>query len=231
MYDELAAKSKNLIENERLKNRIESNIRQYECIISESKYFASQLHEESRQRLIVHDLIAEGDSEAALKYINELVRSRAELYDTVITKRNPALDMLLRRKMQEAIKSRIMLNCIYEAETAIPIDDMSLCLIFGNALDNAIEACEKLPDDEEKRIDVYVAYINNRLVIQIANTSPPVGIADNHCDTTKEDKLMHGHGLNNIQKIIEQYEGNFVIQYDNGMFTMSIIFFLSIISE
>jgi len=93
-------------------------------------------------------------------------------------------------------------------------------------MDNAIEACRKLPEDIYRRIEIEVRYKNNRLAIRISNTSELVEIIDNHCVTTKQDKLLHGYGLSNIQKIVDENNGNMVLQYKDSMFKMSIIFLL-----
>jgi len=226
MYDELVAQSKKFIENERAKNSMASDIRQYNSIIAQSKEYAQLFHDVRKHRETVRDLVAAGDIESAINYIDKLLSTRISLYDTSITRHNPAVDMLLRRKITEAINNKITVNCDYEAESAIPIDDVSLCLIFGNALENAIEACQKISDDGNKRIEVHVLYKDGRLVIRISNTSEPVNIIDNSCVTTKRNKLLHGYGLNNIKKIVEEKGGNSVIQYENGMFIMSIMFLL-----
>jgi len=226
IYDELVAQSKKFIENERAKNRMQSDLRQYNSIIFQNKELAALLHDMQRHRETVRDLIAAGEGKAAVNYIDKLVATEMSLYDIMITQHNPAVDMLLRRKISEAVHHEITVNCDYEAESAIPIDDVSLCLIFGNALENAIEACQKMPNGKCKLIEIHVLYKNDRLVIRIANTSEPVNIIDNSCVTNKRNKLMHGYGLSNIQKIVEEKGGNSVIQYENGMFIMSIIFLL-----
>jgi sensor histidine kinase regulating citrate/malate metabolism len=93
-------------------------------------------------------------------------------------------------------------------------------------LDNAIEACRKLPGDHERVIDIQAKFKNARLTIRIANSSAPVQIVNNLSTSTKKDKLLHGFGLINIQKTVHDNGGNAVIQYEDGMFILSIIFLL-----
>lgn len=226
MYDELSAQSKILVEHERSKNRMESDLRQYNAIILQSKEFAALLHDSQKHRETVRDLLASDDNGAALLYMDRLLTFDSPIYYDTIVKNSPVVDMILRRKSAEAARNAIKVICNYETESVLPIDDISLCLIFGNAMDNAIDACLKLPEGKDRRIDIDVRYENDRLTIRIANTSGPVNIVNNACATTKRNSMLHGYGLLNIQKTVVEKGGNSVIHYDDDMFILSIIFLL-----
>ena len=226
LYDELSAQSKDLIEHERAKNHLESDLRQYSAVVSQSKEFASLLHDTRKHRQTVHDLLAAGDSSAALRYMTSLLVPGSLLYHDAIDKNNPAVDTILSRKISEAEQSGIKVTCRYEVKSVLPVDEVRLCLILGNALDNAIEVCKKLPDGRDKLIEIDVQCQNSRLTMRIANTSEPVEIINNTCATTKRNHVQHGYGLPNIQKAVAENGGNSVIRYDDGMFILSIIFLL-----
>jgi len=102
----------------------------------------------------------------------------------------------------------------------------AVALALGNALDNAIEACRKLPEGEKRLIEIDVRYQNDRLTIRVANTSKPVEIINNACATTKSNTIIHGYGLPNIQKAVAENGGNSVIRCEGGMFILSVIFLL-----
>jgi len=226
MYDRLSAQSKKLIQNERAQNQLESDVRRYDRVVQQLKEFASILHDSRHHRETLYGLISTGENAAALQYLDSVHAVEIKLHYDTIVKSSPAVDVLLRRKTAEAENYGIKVLCNFEAEGLIPIDDDKLCLIFGNALDNAIEACRKLADDDERYIEIDVRYKNDRLTIRIANTSGPVNIVDNTCATTKSDPLLHGYGLENIKKTVGQNGGNSVIRYENGMFILSILFLL-----
>lgn len=226
MYDELSAQSRDLIEHERAKYHLESDLRQYNAVVSQSKEFASLLHDTRKHRQTVHDLLAAGDSSAALRYMAGLLTPGNFLYHDTIDKNNPAVNTILSRKISEAEQSGIKVTCHYEVKSVLPVDEVRLCLILGNALDNAIEACKELPDDRDKLIEIDVQYQNSRLTIRIANTSNPVEIINNACATTKRNHMQHGYGLPNIQKAVAENGGNSVIRYDDGLFILSVMFLL-----
>ena len=226
IYDELLAKSKKLVENERSRSRLESDARQYGSVVSHFREFAALLHDSRRHRETVYGLISAGESEAAMRYLEDLLASSPPLYGDAVIRGSPALDALLRRKIAEAEGCGIEVLCDCDMEGVMPVDEVSLCLIFGNALDNAIESCRKLPEGRERRIEVGARHGGGRLTVRIANTSDYVKVENGAAASTKRDPAMHGHGLPNIRRTVERNGGNSVAKYEDGMFILSIIFLL-----
>lgn len=226
MYDELSAQSKALVEHERAKYHMESDLRKYDAMISQSKEYAAILHDTQKHCGAVYDLLVSGDSSAAIRYIENMRASGAMRSGENDSSSNAAVNTVLRRKKEDAEQFGIEVTCNFEAAPALPIDEVTLCLILGNALDNAIEACRKLPEGRNRLIEIDVRYQNDRLTIRVANTSEQVEIGNNACPTTKSDTMLHGYGLRNIQKAVAENGGNSVIRYKDGMFILSVIFLL-----
>ena len=98
---------------------------------------------------------------------------------------------------------------------------MDISTIFGNGIDNALEACEKLPP--EKRIVVVKGCKKEKFVlIFIENNYAENGDVSKR-KTIKEDTYMHGFGIPNIEKAVQKYEGECKIMKKNGRFTLTII--------
>ena len=96
--------------------------------------------------------------------------------------------------------------------------------LFGNALDNSIEA--SLQVNENKRIiSLTSSEKNNLLFVTLKNytKNKPIFI-DNLPQTTKDDKNYHGFGSKSIKRIVEKYNGTIHYFYDKEIFTLSIIF-------
>ena len=92
---------------------------------------------------------------------------------------------------------------------------MDLSTIFGNALDNALEASVKLPP-EQRLITVKARSIHDVLMIVFENYAA----AGRKNGTSKEDGFLHGFGIPNIQKAVEKYNGECVIRQEDGKFVM-----------
>ena len=100
---------------------------------------------------------------------------------------------------------------------------MDLCIIFGNALDNAIEACEKIVTETEKNISVTITQQNHILNVIITNPiyETPV-LEKNTIETSKKDSDNHGFGLYSINRTIKKYDGTYSISCTDTTFSIQI---------
>jgi len=103
---------------------------------------------------------------------------------------------------------------------------VDLCTILTNLLDNAIEACEKLPETSAKKLSVTIRRINRFIMIQIANSclEEPVMTKGNFV-TSKADRRHHGWGMKNIKSAVEKYYGTMEYEYSGNMYTVSVMLF------
>lgn len=136
----------------------------------------------------------------------------------LINSQNELLDYILSSKINIIKEHDIHLTLINNI-SFVPIDHTHLSIIIGNLLDNAIENCGK-----DKEIILDVGNINNYFYIKISN-SIDEKVLDNNPQllTTKYHKEDHGMGLNNINLLLDRYDGK--ISFDDGdnYFTVRII--------
>ena len=101
-----------------------------------------------------------------------------------------------------------------------------LAIIFGNLLENALEACRKLPQ-EQRYIILETTYIEEMLQICIKNSSPKKFKKDNSGRylTTKKDTSCHGIGLASVEQALADYDGELFTQYENGEFQASAVLY------
>lgn len=130
---------------------------------------------------------------------------------------NKLADALLSGKSSEFDE-----KCRIEYSGIIPnsINNVDLCIILSNALDNAIEACQKLPSPGV--ISVYATKQQGYFVLSIKN---PTICAENYYTipaTTKTDKEQHGMGLYNIENTVKKHDGQMKIKCENGFFELMI---------
>lgn len=96
---------------------------------------------------------------------------------------------------------------------------LEITTLFGNLLDNAIEACEKV-DIEERYITFKSQYKGDFLSIVIKNS---MRYFDNTIKTNKKNKAFHGYGLINVKRVIQNYNGHLSIVAQDNEFMISII--------
>jgi hypothetical protein len=139
---------------------------------------------------------------------------------------NTCLDALLNAKMIKIQKGNIKFDYSVRIPHILSIDYIDLCIIIGNALDNSIEACEKIVIGI-KKISLTCVQTGNYISIIIMNTTEKnVGIGKIHdCVTTKPDNGFHGYGLQSIRHIAERNKGNVIIEQQNNTFKLKIILY------
>ena len=102
-----------------------------------------------------------------------------------------------------------------------------ICGIFGNALDNAIEACRSAGKDTPLKINMNITRTPAFFLIKISNSCRPDVDAsklfvDGEVYTTKKDRSLHGIGTQNIKNAVESYGGMVKAKAADSVFELSI---------
>ena len=105
------------------------------------------------------------------------------------------------------------------------IDMVDCGIIFGNILENAIEACLNQSRDSEKGILVKLLYKKGMLVCGICNSMDPDASIRSGFATTKPDSEGHGLGLPNVREAVAGYGGTLKLQAQDGRFEVSFVLF------
>lgn len=97
--------------------------------------------------------------------------------------------------------------------------------LFGNAIDNAVEALSQV-EDEEKRVVGIIAKRKGMFVsLQFYNYCPqPPQFSGGLPVTTKADKQYHGFGTRSIRMIAQKYGGEMDISVENQVFNLRLLF-------
>ena len=135
--------------------------------------------------------------------------------DTVIKTGNVMADAILNSKLNVAEKMNIKLNVKANVPDKLPMSDVELCSMLGNILDNAVEACGTLPE-EERFMRVYIGKLKGQLYLSVQNSAGKVRKSKNTYLSTKEGE--HGYGLFRIDRVAKRYGGYVNRQNEEGVF-------------
>ncbi len=113
--------------------------------------------------------MALGQMEALSGYLDALEQELSRV-DAYVKSGNLMIDAILNSKLSLARQQEIALHCTATLPERLSISDVDLCVILGNLLDNAIEACEKIAA-EERFLRIYCAVIKNQLYISVQNSA------------------------------------------------------------
>lgn len=182
-------------------------------------------HDMGNHFSMIQSYLADGKVEEARTYLDRLGKDRAA-YSVERFTGIEAVDYILSQKAAFAKQQNVETSIHAEYPKDCKIDPVDLCTILTNLLDNAMEACGKLPEASAKILSVTIRRINQFIIIQIANSciEEPV-ISKGNFKTSKTDKRHHGWGMKNVRLAVEKYHGTMEYEYNKNMFIVSVMLF------
>lgn len=201
-----------------LSKQITLQINYYETLKLHDQEIRMFRHDFNNTMACLTVILESGDTKQAMEYIESykgILLTENKLFDTG----NYIVDALLSAKSQETAKYgvKVFFNGLIPT---MGISTLDLCVVITNALDNAIEACSKLAG--KKSINIQSKIESSIWFVFIDNpVAGPVEISRNMITTTKKDRILHGFGLRNIERIVQKYSGSMSLKCDNSVFIFS----------
>ena len=179
-------------------------------------------HDMNNHLIVIKSLFQSGNQEEAERYMNEL-ETQMTAHTRVFCK-NSIANAVLNAKYNLALEHGI--DCFFhiDLEKLIGIDAISLCCLFSNTLDNAIEASLKIPDPAKRHISVKTRIAENGY-FSYEITNAKINAVSGQGDRLKSDKEengFHGLGLSNVREMVEKYRGTLDISYTEDTFTLTV---------
>lgn len=171
-------------------------------------------HDIKNHLCVLDGLLKENETELANSYLEKLKSATADL-SLAVYAGNPVIDILLSSKLELAKQNGIDASCSLAALEPCFVDDLDLCVIFSNALDNAINACVKLSGD--KFIRVTGQRQGGIYLLEFKNNCRPGG----------NSPVQIGIGISNIKTVAEKYRGTVTIEQTPGYFCLDVLLNIS----
>ncbi len=198
----------------------------------EKAYFEDINNRYSELRMLRHDmnnhfsaislLLGDGKVEEAKKYLHAITKDMeksAPLTQTGVG----ALDLILWNKLTLAKEQNIDIQSDMKHSLAeLSLSDYEWCSLFGNLLDNAMEAVQKLPESQRK-IHLSVGRQMDMLCIYCENPYATIQNENGNLVTLKADYKNHGLGIKQIRRIVAKYNGTVDIRTENQTFSISVL--------
>ncbi len=155
----------------------------------------------------------------------EDLNENISIYDSRIETGSPLLDVLLTEKSLFCEQNRISMSCMIDGEKLAFIEEGDLYCLFGNLVDNALEAVKNIAEPNRRIIDLVVKQKDGLLLVQEENYFDGVlEFEDGLPVTTKGDKDHHGFGMRSLRLIARKYGGEMSAFAKGDVFHLNIIF-------
>lgn len=211
---------------------IRQNLERKNLMLQKSYYEELELNQNEIRRFrhdmnnhlsVIESLVRSGNQEEAEHYFKEM-ETQLAARSRVFCK-NSIVNAVLNAKYNQAQEHQI--DCFFhiDLEKLTGIDAISLCCLFSNTLDNAIEASVKIPDPKERHLSVKARVTENGyFTYEIMNAKKNAVLEQKGIlKSDKDETEHHGFGLSNVQEMVEKYNGTLDISYTEDTFTVTVL--------
>ena len=160
--------------------------------------------------------MALGNYEEVNEYLRQL-NDDLTAVDTVLKTGRVMVDAILNGKISIAAQNHIPVNAKARIPEAADINDVDLCVIIGNLMDNAIEENKRLAE-EERFIRIYIGTKSTYLYIAITNAAGRKRERSGRGFQSSKG-IEHGFGLSRVTGIVKKHGGVFNADSEDGGFT------------
>ena len=186
----------------------------------ETKKLRILRHDMNNHVAVLKLLLDTGQEEELREYIEEMYQKIDRANDVVVTESTTLASLVSTKKMRAK-----EMGIKFDSKLALKelkLSDMDISTLFGNLLDNAMEAAQKA---QKKWIDLTVEEKNDHFLVVCENSyqEPPKKKGEEFV-TSKEDEDSHGMGIKSMKQIVEKYQGEIKISFENNVFTVKIRF-------
>lgn len=194
----------------------------YEQASQSFKSISSVIHDTNKHLVYLNECVERHEFDEAKRYIGTAIEHIDKSYKRINTGFLP-IDALVSNSLNIAETNNITFKSDIKIEKErICIERYDLCVALGNLLDNAVEACKKVSNPDDRIISVSIVTGDNSMVIHIENSAERMIGSD--FNTDKKDKLLHGYGISNVKAISEKYGGVFTIERRESSCEATLIF-------
>jgi hypothetical protein len=154
----------------------------------------------------------------------EDIENTVSIYDSNVKTGNEPLDLILTEKSLICKRNNIQLTCVVDGSKLSFMASEDLYSLFGNAIDNAIEAVRGI-EQEKRIIGLNVREAHRFITINIHNYyDGTISFSEDGVPkTTKAEKDYHGFGIKSIRYIAQKYDGDIAIEAKNNVFNLNVL--------
>lgn len=194
----------------------------YEEIEKNQQTVRKLRHDMKNHLNIIGMLIADEKTPEAKNYLAELNQEFAVTAKSYCS--NEVVNAVLNSKEQSAAEAQIRCEFQIDLTEDPQMEDIDLCALLSNTLDNAIEACRKIPEASKRFLSVKARCQKGFFSYKVVNSKANEVTEENGCFvTSKKDAGLHGIGLKNVKQIVAKYEGYVEVSYDEHSFTVVVM--------
>lgn len=196
--------------------------KKYEQTSMSFKSISGILHDTNKHLVYLRECVIQKDYSEAIEYIDKAINNLSDSYKRINTG-HLVIDALVSNAYNNAeIKNINFRTDIKIDKSKINIERYDLSVVLGNLLDNAIEACIKISNVDDRFIKINIFTNETALIINTLNSAVGKNLFTKF-KSDKSNRIMHGYGLSNVNLIAEKYGGSFITERKESKFEATIV--------
>lgn len=181
--------------------------------------YATVAHDMKNHLIVLEDYCQKGKMEDALEYIARIKEPALKIKKYISTGNN-IIDIILNYKLSTAEQAAIIVKTDVDQIEGLNITDDDLCAILANLVDNAINACLMIVNDQERWIDIKIKRQGYTMIINVAN-SYCASTINRDIDNTQS---LHGYGKISVIQKVQKYKGDYFVKQNQNVYEVCITF-------
>ena len=176
-------------------------------------------HDYHNHMQVMKAQLALGNTEEMGAYLDQLERE-LDRVDTFVRSGNLMVDAILNSKLTLARRQEVAVNCSAKAPERLSVEDVDLCVILGNLLDNALEACAQV-EKEKRFLRLYLTVNKSQLYFSVQNAAKeePDFEASRYISRKRGN---HGLGMKRVKAAVDKYDGYLNLANEPGIFAAEV---------
>lgn len=211
-----------IYEEQRKKEQYRSQVAFYQMLQEQYERMERLRHDMKNHITGLQGLWKNREWEKMGSYLDQMLQE-GELGSGEEASGSRTVDALLYRKHRQAQKEGIAWESGVQIPEKCPVDEYDLCVLFGNILDNALEACGRMEEKERRFVSIQSEVIKKCFLLEVRNSTGESGEGRPERPGGKENSREHGIGLLNIRDTVEKHNGVVETGIEDGVFTISIL--------
>lgn len=221
LFKEIIKENRLKSQAELIKNKLDMQYAHY-LSIQESHMRVKKLYHDINNHIYCIDNLRNNSKEIN-EYVNNL-KDEIKTFKYIYNTGNMILDIIINEKSEVCLKKGIKFTCSINFSKVNFVKPIDVSSIFSNILDNAIEACDKIVDENiNKYIRIKGTITRSFFVLKCENSKlNQLTFNKNILLTNKMDKFVHGIGIQSIKSSLQKYNGELLFENSIDKFILNI---------
>ena len=213
-------------ENEKkISAKMQLQRREYEDLCKKIEADKIYRHDMRHHLIVLGGLAEKNNDKSITEYIEKLNGKLSDIEHELYCE-NATVNALLSIFIQNAKSKGCTVKSSVVLPNELPFDELDICVVLANALENAVNACIKIYETDKRCINLKASFKEEqKLLICVTNPCKDAPVFDENGLPVSPSESNHGIGLQSVDTIVKKYNGIFNCEFSQGTFKFKAVMF------